>query len=217
MLRRFLSLFLSGFLLAASARAYDTELSDIAVREAYFLGQRNDEKTHAFFAPYTKQLPLPKKGPYISEIRLLTPLAQVVQISSQATSGYSAQQAYLGYQNRGDSILLVVHLELTATYGQIDANHAAQDAANVRRLKLRPDDFWQDFRYGLKQKDDWIEPRSIHGEAEYGNSYQGNGLVGAWVYVEYDASNVQSDDTEVHVMTIPDQEVTATFDLAKLR
>ncbi len=68
---------------AYAAFAYDTELSDIAVREAYFLGQRNDEKTRTFFAPYTQHLPLPKKGPYVSEIRLLTPLAQVVQASSQ--------------------------------------------------------------------------------------------------------------------------------------
>src|SRR5208283_1577990 len=210
-------LFLCAGLSAASAFAYDTELSDIAVREAYFLGQRNDEKMRDFFVPYTKHLPPSKKGPYVSEIRLLTPLAQVVQISSQVTSGYSAQQAQLAYQQRGDTILLVVHLELTATYGQIDAQQAAEDAAKVRGLKLRTDDFWQDFRYGIRQKEEWIEPRSIHGEAEYGDSYQSRGLVGAWVYIEYQAQKVRSDDTEVHVLTIPHQEVITTFDLAKLR
>ena len=35
---------------------------------------------------------------------------------------------------------------------------------------MRPDDFWQDFRYGIKQKADWIEPRSIHGEPDYSAS-----------------------------------------------
>ena len=221
MLRPLLSLLLCGYLLIAPVFAYDTELSDTALREAYFLGQRNDTKTRDFFAPYSKNLPLPKKGPYVSEIRLLTPLAQVVQISSQTTSGYSAQQARLDYQNRGDSILFVVHIQLTATYGQIDADHSAKDAAGKSKggLTLRREDFWQDFHYGLKQKEEWIEPRSMRGEPEYGgaDSYQGGGLVGAWVYIEYDAHNVQSDDTEVHVITIPDQEVSATFDLAKLR
>ena len=99
-----------------SLRAYDTYLSDTAVREAYFLGQRNDGKTRAFFEPYTKHLPLPRSGPYVSEIHLLTPLAQVVKVSSRTTGGYSAQQAQLDYRDRGDSLLLEVHIEFTPTY-----------------------------------------------------------------------------------------------------
>jgi hypothetical protein len=220
MLPAFLSLLLSTFLLAAPVFSYQTELSDTAVREAYFLGQRNSEKTHDFFAKYTKSLPLSKTGPYVSEIRLLTPLAQVVQIASQTTNGYSAQQAYLDYQNRGDTILVVVHIELTATYGPIDANNSAKDAAGRSKggLALRPEDFWQDFHYGLKQKEDWIRPRSMRGEAEYSGDFsESRGLVGAWVYMEFDARNVQSDDAEVHVITIANQEVMATFDLASLR
>ncbi len=208
---------LSCCLMLTSAFAYDTELSDIAIREAYFLGQRNDEKTRAFFAPYTQHLPLPKKGPYVSEIRLLTPLAQVVQISSQTTSGYSAQQAQLDYQSRGDSLLLIVHIEFTPTYGLIDAGHSSNHVAGIKGLTLRTEDFWQDFRCGIKQKEDWIEPRSLHAEAQYGGlDNSGTVLVGAWVYAEYDARNVPSDDTQVHVFTPDNQDVTATFDLTKL-
>jgi hypothetical protein len=205
-------------LLLSPVLAFDSDLSDTAVREAYFLGQRNDDKTRAFFAPYTKNLPLPKKGAYISEIRLLTPLAQVVQVSSQVTSGYSAQQAQLDYKGRGDSLLLIVQIQFTPSYGVIDADHSANNAAGEKGLTLRREDFWQDFRYGIKQKEDWIEPRSIRGEAQYGSSdgSSGGGLVGAWVYIEYDARNIPSDDTEVHITAPDGQEVTATFDLAKL-
>lgn len=212
------TLFVALFL-PSPAVAYDTELSDTALREAYFLGQRNDDKMRAFFVPYTKHLPLPMKGPYVSEIRVLTPLAQVVQISSQVRPGYSAQQAQLDYRKRGDSVLVIIHIELTATYGPIDADSTAQDAAKAKGLKLRADDFWQDFRYGLKQKEDWIEPRSIHGEPQYGESYGSSpgGLLGAWVYLEYDAHQVKSEEVEVHVITVRDQEVAATFDLEKLR
>lgn len=219
MLRPSFALLLCFYLMTSPVLAYDIELSDTAVREAYFLGQRSGEKTRDFFALYTKHPSRPKKGPNISEIRLLTPLAQVVQISSQVTSGYSAQQARLDYQHRGDTVLLVVHIEFTPTYGPFEAEHAAKDAAKVKGITLRPDEFWQDLRYGIKQRADWIEPRSIHGEPDYGASdSSGNGgLVGAWVYIEYDAHNVASDDTDVSVFTTDDQEIQTSFDLAKLR
>lgn len=209
---------LAAMLLHTPAFAYDTDLSDTAVREAYFLGQRNDDKTRAFFVPYTRHLPMPKKGPNISEVRLLTPLAQVVQISSQTTSGYSAQQARLDYHGRGDTLLLVVHIEFTATYGSIDADHSAKNAAGEKGLTLRTEDFWQDFRYGIKQKEDWIEPRAIHAEVDYGGpeAIGSTGMVGAWVYVEYDSRKVTSDDTQVSVFTPDGQEVQTSFDLEKL-
>ncbi|HKM83148.1 MAG TPA: hypothetical protein VJY15_19585 [Candidatus Acidoferrum sp.] len=198
--------------------AYDTDLSDTAVREAYFLGQRNDEKTRAFFEPYTRHLPLPKSGPYISEIHLLTPLAQVVQVSSRTTTGYSAQQAQLDYQERGDSLLLEVHIEFTPTYNQIDAVRPSSKNGAEKEIVMRAEDFWQDFRYGIKQKEDWIDPRSMHGEPEYGSSdsYGSAVLIGAWVYLDYDARTVPSDDTEVHVFTHGGPDVSVTFDLSKL-
>lgn len=199
--------------------AYDTDLSDTAVREAYFLGQRNDDKTRAFFEPYTRHLPLPRSSPYISEIHLLTPLAQVVQVSSRTTSGYSAQQAQLDYQERGDSLLLEVHIEFTPTYNQIEAVRPSSKNGAEKEIVVRAEDFWQNFGYGIKQKEGWIEPRSMHGEPEFSrdDSYGNNGLIGAWVYLDYDAPNIPSDDTEVHVVTPDGQEVSVTFDLAKLR
>jgi hypothetical protein len=198
--------------------AYDTDLSDTAVREAYFLGQRNDEKTRSFFEPYTRHLPLPKSGPYVSEIHLLTPLAQVVKVSSRTTGRYSAQQAHLDYRDRGDSLLLEVHIEFTPTYNQIDAVRPSGKNGAEKRMVMRTEDFWQSFRYGLKQKEDWIDPRSMHGEPEYSRDdrYGNNGLIGAWVYLDYDAPNVPSDDTEVHVFTPDGQDVSVTFDLSNL-
>ncbi|MFI5095780.1 MAG: hypothetical protein ACHQIK_20325 [Candidatus Acidiferrales bacterium] len=198
--------------------AYDTDLSDTAVREAYFLGQRNDDKTRAFFEPYTRHLPLPKSGPYVSEIRLFTPLAQVVEVSSRTTGGYSAQQAQLDYRDRGDSLLLEVHIEFTPTYSQIDAVRPSGKNGAEKGIVLRTEDFWQNFRYGILQREDWLEPRSMHGEPEYGRADRSgtNALIGAWVYLDYDAGNVPSDDTEFHVFTPDGQDVAVTFDLAKL-
>src|SRR5215472_5211332 len=84
--------------------AYEAPLEPNAVREAYFLGQRNDDARAKFFAAYVKHFALPQKGPYVSEIELLTPYAQVVDVSRQHTAGYSAQQAAEDYKKRGNMI-----------------------------------------------------------------------------------------------------------------
>lgn len=216
---RISSVLLAGCLGAWSAFSYDRELSSTAVREAYFLGQRHSKDTRDFLTPYSRHLPRPKSGPYISEIRLLTPLAQVVESSNQQSLGYSAQQAWLDYRARGDSILLEIHIEFTPTYNQFDAQHSRSHVAGRGGITLRAEDFWQDFRFIIKQKEDWIEPRSVRGEPEYSRSdtYGNGGLIGAWVSVDYDARDVPSGETEVHVFTPDGQDVSAGFDLAKLK
>src|SRR2546430_1872725 len=65
-LRSSLALLTSALLLCTPAIAFNTPLSDQAVREAYFLGQRRDESMMAFLNKYTKALPPPKPDPYIS-------------------------------------------------------------------------------------------------------------------------------------------------------
>jgi hypothetical protein len=218
---RVLAILLAATLLfPVPSSAYDVELSDTAVRKAYFLGQHRDQQTRTFFEPYIRHLPLPRSGPYVSEIRLLTPLAQVVEVSQTSSGIYSAQQAQLDYRARGDSILLEIHIEFTPTYNQIDAQRSSGNAAGEKGITLRRDDFWQDFRFGIRQKQDWIEPRSTHSEPQYAlaDGYGASGgLIGAWVWVEYDARNVPSDDTEVHVLTPDGQDVSVKFDLDKLQ
>src|SRR5205823_8474915 len=115
--------------LSSGASAVEFPLSDTSIREAYFLGQRNDQKTSDFLKLYAKFLPLPQKGPYVSEIHLLTPYAQIVADSSRHSVGYSAQQAAADYHGRGDTILLQVRIEFTVTYTYDDAVRTANDTA----------------------------------------------------------------------------------------
>ncbi len=49
------------------------------------------------------------------------------------------------------------------------------------------------------------------------DTYGSGGLIGAWVWVEYDARKVLSDDTEAHVFTPDGQDVSVTFDLDRLK
>jgi hypothetical protein len=85
--------------LAQQSAAFEIPLTDIAVREAYFLGQRNDQKTADFLMLYAL-LFLFGHGPLRPEIHLLTPYAQVVTTSAAPPAG--AQQVAADYHGRGD-------------------------------------------------------------------------------------------------------------------
>src|SRR5713101_3160295 len=145
---RGIGVMLSAALLALQpVAAYDAPLDPSAVREAYFLGQRSDERRTKFFEAYLKHLALPEKGPYVSEIELLTPYAQVVDVSRQHTGAYSAQQAAEDYKKRGDTIQVRVRIELTPTYGQLDQAPKQKDPREEKGLRLRREDFWKSFKF----------------------------------------------------------------------
>src|ERR1700674_5507708 len=110
------SLLAAALLLSPSSFAFDTPLSDQAVREAYFLGQRHDETMATFLNKYTKFFPSPKTGPDIASVTFFTPFALLVQQSSQDSSGYSAQQAALDHRGQGESVKIIVQILLTDSY-----------------------------------------------------------------------------------------------------
>src|SRR5437016_14306019 len=89
-----------ALLLSPSSFAFDPPLSDQAVREAYFLGQRRDESMATFLNKYTRFLEPPKTGPHIVSVTFFTPFAVLVQQSSQHNTGYSAQQAALDHRDQ---------------------------------------------------------------------------------------------------------------------
>src|SRR5437016_14593954 len=107
-MRPFLSIIVASLLIAEGSLAFDTPLSDQAVREAYSLGQRRDETMAAFLNKYSKYLEAPKTGPHITSITFFTPFALLVQQSSQHTSGYSAQQAALDHRDPPESVRIIV-------------------------------------------------------------------------------------------------------------
>jgi len=107
----------TALLVLPPAFAYETPLTDKTVREAYFLGQHHDASTQSALKPYVHILPAPPKGPHISEIRLFTPYAQVVEASNAQSAGYSAQQAAADYHSHADTIVVRFHIEFTPSYG----------------------------------------------------------------------------------------------------
>jgi len=212
-LRLALSVFLISTILAVPTHAYDYPLSPNAIREAYFLGQRRDDKTAQFLGKYVKHPALPDEGPYVSEISVLTPYAQVVFGSWRSTVGYSAQDAQQDYLSQEGTIQVKVRIEFTATYNAVRGVKPVKNAAGKEGFILRQQDFWRDFRFNLTQATRAIKTRGVRGTAIYDRS----GLRGAQVWLEYDPREVASGVTSVEIVTPDNDHIAAEFDLTTLR
>lgn len=214
-----------SFLLSHGALAYEAPLTPAALHEAYVLGQRNDQATATFLNPYLKQLTERAETPHIAEIEILTPFAQVVDHSRLFTGGYTEPQAAQDYRQRGDTVVLRIVLLLPAAYPKSDqtppeAGPPQAPSSPAQDSALRPENFWQNFRFALKQHGKVIPTRSIHNKPVYSTATSDTPSVldGATVWLEYDAKDVASDETTtIEVVTPESKTITAVFDLKKLR
>lgn len=207
----FLSLVVGLLALQPTALAYQYPLSPEAIREAYFLGKGSPAKRDDFFVRYTQHFRAPKSGPYISLIRVITPYAFVVERTARLPNllAPDAQQQFYG---KPVALRIRVHIDLTPTYGwQVRSPHGG--------VALRREDFWRQFAVRLIQRTQTIEPLSENGEPNY--SFAGEGavsvLVGADINVQYDPAEVRSGPATVVVNTPDGQQISANFDLSKLR
>jgi hypothetical protein len=203
--------------------AYEEPLTPQALHEAYILGQRNDQATANFLSPYVKQITESSQVPHIAEIEILTPFAQVVDLSRRFTSGYTEEQAAREYHQRGDTIVVRIILMLPAAYPRPeptpDQPPAPPQQSPRANAPLQPENFWQNFRFAMKQHDKTIATRSIRNKPIYSTPTRGTPAVldGATVWLEYDAKDVASDDTVIEVTTPDSKTIKATFDLKRLR
>jgi hypothetical protein len=156
----------AALLLCQPLFAFQTPLSDEAIRDAYFLGQRNDQTTASVFARYFRALPAPQSGPYIAEVELYTPYVQVLEASRRRSMGYSVQQAQQSYRHHRDKLYVRVRIDFTDTYGTLELYRSAKGDEEQSGKAPIPD-FYRDFRLGLSQRSGplrehrWIEPLRI--------------------------------------------------------
>jgi hypothetical protein len=210
---------LLGVLLAIplTSAGFDTPLSDTAVREAYFLGQRRDETMARFLDTYTKHLAAPKSGPYISSVTAFTPYAQVVQISSSNPMGYSAQQAQIDHDNGEESVKVIVQILLTDSYGWFTARPTGERSGSPTGYTLRRGDFWKDFQIQVIDKDTTLRPFSSSGEPQYFCGGEVCTLTGATLQFEFLAADFTSDSVTVQIDPPEGDQVRVEFDLASVR
>lgn len=195
----------AALFVAPVVSAFDAPLSAEAIREAYFLGERRDERTALFFENYRRYMPAPKSGPHVYMVEVLTPFAIAVDVSRNNWAGYSAQQAEAEYRLRGDFLRLGVQVRYTATYNQV-----------------RGTGTWKDFQVRLTQNGKSLQPRNVRYEGTHnmrGVGRGGGGSIptGFIIRLEYDASNVTSTDAAVEIDTPDGQYVIVPFDLWRFR
>ena len=202
---------------------YEPQLTATSLHEAYILGQRNDQSTAAFLNPYVKQLSDDHgNSPRIGEIQVLTPFAQVVDLSRRFTSGYSEEQALQEYHQRGNTLVVRILLILPAAFPKPDSEASPTgeiQAPSASTADLRPENFWQNFRFDIKQNGKTVPTRTIRNKPMYSTPTKDTPgvLDGATVWLEYDVKDVASAETVVQALTPEGKTIGATFDLAKLR
>src|SRR5436309_626119 len=216
--RRCLAILAAALLLSPSSFAFDSPLSDQAVREAYFLGQRRDEKTAEFLDKYRRRLPVPKSGPWISTVEFLTPYAEAVELSRQRSFGYSAQDAAQDYRKNGDRLRVTITIEFTNSYGELIQEKTNQRSGSPNGFSIRPSNFWKDFTCRLFDGDDLVEPLEMHGSPTFRTVDDSTMMTGAQIVLLYDAEKISTSADAAMVVDIPDgQQVVVPFDLDHLR
>ncbi len=197
------------------AYPFDSPLSDEAVREAYFLGQRHDA---SFLAKYIKFLPPPKTGPHISSITFLTPFAQFAQFSSNYVGNYSAQQALLDHRGHQEFVRITVEIYLTNSYGALIPNPAVTRSSSSPPLIPRHYDFWRDFRVQVSDGHQILSPSDSEGRPLYRCGRYGPCRPrGAAIDLEFPANAFASDSVTVEVSPPEGDSVSVDFDLTRLR
>jgi hypothetical protein len=217
--RPLVSSVLATFLSATPSLAFNSPLSDEAIREAYFLGQRHDGSFPRLLDKYSKTLPPPKSGPYIRSIRFLTPFAQLVQYSDAFVGSYSAQQAALDHRGAQETVEISIEILLTESYGAIIADPASPRPDRPQAYKLRSYDFWKDFQVDVIDGDENRKPAHFTGEPTVQCSRYGAfcNLIGGILHLEFPATAFTSDSATIHVVPPEGPEVEVNFDLTALR
>lgn len=192
-----------ALLVFVNAEAYETALSPQAVREAYFLGLRNDETTARFLVKYVTHLPAPKAGPHVFEIELYTPYSQIVDHFRHPPLEHSAQQADQDYRAQNDTLRV-----RTVILFPLAPSHVAQYS-------------WQDFTIHFRQQRDGqekiIQPIEVRHEGYSVGAGKSHVRSGVQMVLLFSVADVTSAPARIEVQTPDGQHVMAEFDLEKLR
>jgi len=207
----------SLLILAPFSSAFDSPLSDTAVREAYFLGQRHDDSLPKLLDKYVLYLQPPKTGPYIQSVSFFTPYVLTALNSSQQVSIYSAQQAQLDHLKNPEVVRVTVQIFLTESYAAYSAVATGSDSHSPKGVFVRPSDFWRDFRVRVFQKDQMVIPTAANGEAHYQCNEGGCILSGATLNFEYPAAAFTEASATVQIDPPEGDSVVVDFDLTAFR
>jgi hypothetical protein len=142
-----------------------------------------------------------------------------VDRSRQKTTSYSEEQAALDYRQHGNTILLNIVIMLPAAYPTTGKDSRTTNPPARNSRVVRPENFWQNFQFNMKQNGKIVPARSTHKKSVGSSATEGApaALDGANIWLEFDTKDVASEETIVEVVTPEAKTISATFDLKKLR
>lgn len=212
-----LALLTAALLVYAPAFAYQSPLSDLAVREAYFIGQDHNDSLARILIRSTKVLPPPSAGPYIHSVAFLTPFTLLALHSSRQLN-YSAQQA--NKEHHADEEIVVVQIEvlLTQFYGPYITRPVSSRSDAPIGFEFRSASFWRDIKFRVTEREEERIPTAVHGQPTYFCSGEGGcHLTGAIIRLEFPATAFTSDTATVAAFPPEGDLVSVDFDLDSLR
>jgi hypothetical protein len=216
-MRTFLALLLAAPLVAAPSFAFDTPLSDQAVREAYFLGQRHDDSMAKLLDRYTQFLPAPEAGPHIYSVTFLTPFALLVQQSSQLSNA-SAQEVEKRHHGVDEIVSVSIEILLTPSFGAAIPTPTNSRSGSPVGYQFRNPDFWKDFKIKVFDGEKNIALSGFTGEPKYACASKGGcDLFGATIRFELPAKLFTSNSSTIEITPPVGEQVSVDFDLASLR
>jgi hypothetical protein len=198
--------------------ALEFPISDTAVREAYFLGQRHDATLSSFYDKYAKYPAVPQTGPHIAAIRFLTPFAQLVEYSAQYHGNFSAQQALHDQRGKPELVKVIVQISLTTSYSAMVSTNSDSNSRAPSELSPRRSDFWKNFQVVVYNANQPLAPFQSSGKS---NSLCGRSgpcrLTGASLELLFPADSFTSDTAVVRVIPPEGDAVSVDFSLPSLR
>ena len=211
-----LGTFVILMLIALPALAYQYPLSSIDFRDAFFIGNRNDDLTAALFAKYSRTLPAPETGAHVARIELDTPYLQIARRAKGALN-YDSLDAVQEFQDKPMVFRVRVEFYFTATYMPLPVTHTEGIPLETPSYP----DFWNDFKVRLIQ-DKEVRPKSTGGAAIF-PMWGADGYgpppspIGGRIDVDFDPAKIDTADATVEVLTPDGQDVVVPFDLSRLQ
>jgi len=190
----------------AAAQTYHYPLHSEAIREAYFLGERNNFQTTDCLLQYIHRFTGPQAGRYyISQIEISTPYQQIVLRGQRDTPGDSALQAETDLREHPLKLIARVQVEWNASY----AGHTSN--------RVFPPDLSHEVPIHVSQQQE-ITPLKTSYHEIYSNSGDGGSTFLGWSFeLQFDPAKITSAPLRISVKTPDGQVQEAEFDMAKIQ
>jgi hypothetical protein len=190
------------------AGAFTYPLSSTDIRDAYFIGRRNDQFTANFLRQYTRHFDPPASGPDVADINVETPFTQIMQYSSQMAN-YDAPTAVKDFQDR--PLKVYVHVFIYEDTASLLDN---ANPANPLNHKEGED-------YGVKfVQDKRVKPLEVTAGFIYptcGDGCLNPPPIGVHIDLTFSPEKIDAAPATITVEGLDDAHADATFDFSTLR